>query len=87
MGLAAYGMRNWKTAVDHFQTVCDEFPKNKDVEVELNKAKQRLLESQNGHYDWKAMHTAVKNWKREFDVADYIGPIEVVDIPGKGYFV
>jgi hypothetical protein len=86
MGMAAYGMRDWNSAVDHFKTTCKEFPKNVDAKTELNKAKRRLLESQTGNYDWKAMHSDVQNGKRELDVADYVGPIEVVDVPGKGKF-
>jgi hypothetical protein len=86
MGLAAYGMHDWKLAIDHFQTVRSEFPENSDVKIELNKAKQRLEESQTGNYNWKAIHLARKSGKREFDVADYIGPIEVADVPGKGKF-
>jgi hypothetical protein len=84
MGLAAYGLRDWKSAVDHFQTVQKEFPSNKDVQIELAKAKQRLLESQDGKYNWKAMYLDNKNGVRELDVADYIGPIKIADIPGKG---
>src|SRR4051794_2071600 len=84
MGLAAYGLREWKSAVDRFQNVRNEFPSNKDVQAELIKAKQRLLESQTGKYNWKAMYLDNKNGVRELDVADYTGPIEIADIPGKG---
>ncbi|KAI6177647.1 SET domain-containing protein [Aphelenchoides bicaudatus] len=84
MGLAAYGKRDWKLAVDHFQAVRDEFPANKDVGVELDKATARLAESQTGKYDIKTMYTESKSGKLEFDVADYVGPIEVTDVQGKG---
>jgi hypothetical protein len=84
MGLAAYGMRDWNAAIDHFKTVLKEFPENPDAGIELDKAKQRLAESQTGQYDWKAIQLDIKSGKREIDIADYAGAIEVVDIPGKG---
>jgi hypothetical protein len=84
MGLAAYGMRDWQLAIDHFKTTSKEFPKNADAKAELTKANDRLKEIRTGSYDWKAMRLTVKTGKRELDVADYVGPIEVVDIPGKG---
>jgi hypothetical protein len=84
MGLAAYHLHDWNTAIDHFQAVLKEFPENSDVEVELKKANARLRESQTGEYDWKAIQLAKQNGKREYDIADYTGAIEVVDIPGKG---
>src|SRR4051812_45747493 len=78
MGLAAYGMRDWQLAIDHFQAVLKEFPENPDAGIELDKAKQRLAESQTGQYDWKAIQLDIKSGKRDFDIADYAGPIAVV---------
>jgi hypothetical protein len=84
MGLAAYGIRDWSAAVDHLQRAHDEFPDNEQIATELTKAKQRLLESQTGQYDWKAISHAVEKGKMDLDVADYTGSVEVADFPGRG---
>jgi hypothetical protein len=84
MGLAAYGIRDWSAAVDHLQRAHDEYPDNEQIATELTKAKQRLLESQTGQYDWNAIRLAIDQEKRDLDVADYIGPIEISDVPGRG---
>lgn len=87
MGLAAYGMRQWQKAIDSFEQLNNEFPNNKDAEKDLKRAKQRLVEEKTGRFDFKAMHIeCAMQEKREMDVADYKGAIEIADIPGKGNF-
>ncbi|KAI6171541.1 Isoform A [Aphelenchoides bicaudatus] len=84
MGSAAYGMRDWKMAVDHFKSLLKEFPDNKNANTELKRATSRLAESKTGNYDVKNIYMESKNGVVEFDVADYMGPIEIVDVSGKG---
>lgn len=84
MGMAAYGMRKWRTAIDHFQAVCNEFPENSEAGNQLKRATDRLTESQTGRFDLKRLHTEAQEGVRKFDVADYTGPIEIATVPDKG---
>uniref|UniRef100_A0A914Q547 SET domain-containing protein n=1 Tax=Panagrolaimus davidi TaxID=227884 RepID=A0A914Q547_9BILA len=84
MGQAAYGMREWKKAADHFLEVLKEFPANEFASKELKRATSRLTEERNGKFDFKSIFVESKKEKAELDVADYKGPIEIANIPGKG---
>lgn len=78
-------MRNWAVAVEHFKRLTTEFPANTEVKLELQRSLDRLEESRTGKYDLPRIYRdAFKLKKHYLDVADYIGPVEVVDIPGKG---
>ena len=49
------------------------------------RCEQRINESNTGTFDMAQLYDEVyENRKRRLDVADYKGPIEVVDVPGKG---
>lgn len=84
MGLSAYGMRDWSLAEQHFKALKDEFPNNSEANKELKRAQARISENQSGKFDFVTLHSASLNGKREFDIADYTGKIEIVKIPGKG---
>ena len=51
---------------------------------ELKKAKARLAEAQTGCYDFCALYAQVLANQRILDVADYVGPVKLVEIPGRG---
>ncbi|KAI6177813.1 SET domain-containing protein [Aphelenchoides bicaudatus] len=80
MGLAAYGLRDWQLAINQFNQVLLEFPDCEDTIAELKRAEARLKESQTGKFDFKSMLLQVQDGKREIDVADYTGPIEVEEL-------
>uniref|UniRef100_A0A914EKB5 SET domain-containing protein n=1 Tax=Acrobeloides nanus TaxID=290746 RepID=A0A914EKB5_9BILA len=85
LGKAAYGMRNWKLSLEHFSKLLTFYPKNAAAIKELDKIKTRLNEAQFGKYDLRKLYDeAYKNNIGYFDVADYVGPVEVADIPNKG---
>jgi tetratricopeptide (TPR) repeat protein len=84
MGLAAYGMRDWNVAKEHFEMLNCKFPDNPDAKKELKKALDRIQEEKTGKFDFKSMYLQTKKGKLEFDVADYKGPIDILNIPGKG---
>jgi hypothetical protein len=86
MGQAAYGMREWQKAAELFLSVLKEFPSNINASEELKRATTRLSEQKHGKYNFKAMLLESQKKKAEFDVADYMGPVEIVDIPGKDMF-
>jgi tetratricopeptide (TPR) repeat protein len=82
MGQSAYELRKWKLAIDKFKLV-------EDASVTIGKiaqCDQRLDEAANANYDWLTMYTTSQNSQKttRLHVADYVGPVKVVDIDGKG---
>ena len=85
MAKAAYGMRDWIKANEHYKSLIALFPDNNEFKIGLDKTKLRLEESQTGKYDLRSLYEQSLNLKNiNFDVADYIGPVMVSDIEGKG---
>src|SRR4051794_14812664 len=84
LGCAAYGMRHWSEAIGHFQSALDANPELSLTADKLAKAKARLEESVTGKYDLRKLLDEEKQGQRFMDVADYVGPVKVADIPGKG---
>uniref|UniRef100_A0AC35FFA4 Uncharacterized protein n=1 Tax=Panagrolaimus sp. PS1159 TaxID=55785 RepID=A0AC35FFA4_9BILA len=82
MGEAKYGMREWKHAEKYFKEALNEFPKLASVQVK--RAADRLNEQNHGKYNFKKMFVDSKKEMPNLHVADYKGPIEITDIPGKG---
>jgi tetratricopeptide (TPR) repeat protein len=82
MGRAAYGLREWSRAVEHFASLIGMKPDLNEAKELLDKANRRLEESRTGQYD---MHFLVRNSNSiDVDVADFVGPVEIAEIPGKG---
>jgi hypothetical protein len=79
-------MRCWSEAIGHFELALNANPASKLNANKLAKAKARLVESLTGKYDLKKLLNEEKRGERFMDVADYIGPVEVADIPGKGIY-
>ena len=49
------------------------------------RCEQRINEAKTGTFDWEKLYDEVyEKRQRRLDVADYKGPIEVADVPGKG---
>lgn len=84
LGKAAYGMRKWEQSVQRFEQLCEASPDNVAAKEGLDAAKARLTESRTGNFDFVKLYEAAKRGVEDIDVADYVGPIKVVDIPGKG---
>jgi tetratricopeptide (TPR) repeat protein len=85
----AYRLRNWPAAVQHFQELTA-FEESREFATDgLQRATERVRESETGEYDLRMMIEAVAGslntqTTATFDVADYHGPFEIRDIPGKG---
>lgn len=78
-------MRDWDKAVEHLRALHADFPQNECKGDELQKAMARHQESKTGKFNIDRLYReAYKERKRRLDVADYVGPMKVVDIPGKG---
>ncbi|KAH7716363.1 SET domain-containing protein [Aphelenchoides avenae] len=81
---AAYEMCKWAEAADHYKDLCKAFPSNQEAQDGLRVAVARLNEARSGKFEFATLRTAALMGQTDVDVADYVGPIEVVDIPGKG---
>ncbi|KAH7724045.1 TPR domain-containing protein [Aphelenchoides avenae] len=84
LGGAAYGMRKWELSVAHYEELMHAFPSNEHAKDRLLAAPSRLTEARTGNYDFARLFEAARRGEMDVDVADYVGPIEVVDVPGKG---
>jgi tetratricopeptide (TPR) repeat protein len=89
LATAAYRLRDWDSAIAHYEKLAQLMPGNAQCKDGLERARARLAESQTGEFDIRALSQSVAaGMKRDtvyrVDAADYIGPVEVVDIPGKG---
>uniref|UniRef100_A0AC34G248 SET domain-containing protein n=1 Tax=Panagrolaimus sp. ES5 TaxID=591445 RepID=A0AC34G248_9BILA len=84
MGQAAYGMQKFEESANLFVEVVKKFPGNVTAREQLKRTMARLAEQRHGKFNFKAMYLESKKEKPELDVADYIGPIKVENIPGKG---
>ncbi|KAH7716362.1 hypothetical protein AAVH_16259 [Aphelenchoides avenae] len=84
LGGAAYGMRKWELSVAHYKELMHAFPSNEHAKDRLFAALSRLTEARTGNYDFARLFEAARRGEMDVDVADYVGPIEVVDVPGKG---
>uniref|UniRef100_A0A915CL16 SET domain-containing protein n=1 Tax=Ditylenchus dipsaci TaxID=166011 RepID=A0A915CL16_9BILA len=85
LGRATYGMRNWKLACHYFKQLSQQYPSNKEAQSELKKTLARFHESEIGQYDLVQLYTlSAKQKVRRLDVADYTGPVCIIDVQGKG---
>lgn len=87
LAIAAYGLRCWDNALDHFQTLLEKFPTKPGVFERLTQTLERIKESKRGVYDIERLYNeAFVEKRRQIDRADYLGPISLVDTNnGKGY--
>lgn len=88
MGKAAYGMRRWELSARHFKELAKTFPENKEAKKELQRALTRLTESRSGQFDLSRLceesdYGEDKDY--EADVADYVAPLRIEKVPGKGW--
>jgi tetratricopeptide (TPR) repeat protein len=82
-GQASYGLRDWTRAIEEFENIETNYPDAHMAGPSLTRARQRVLESQTGNYQMAALAPTFGHLFKH-DVADYIGPVEIVDIPEKG---
>ncbi|KAH7697506.1 hypothetical protein AAVH_35411 [Aphelenchoides avenae] len=84
LGDAAYGRRKWELAVGHYKELCEKFPANGDAKERVTRAQSRLAESRTSVYDIGKLYESKEKGEIDIDVADFMGPVEVVDVHGKG---
>jgi tetratricopeptide (TPR) repeat protein len=82
LGRAAYGLREWSKAAEHFESLIEMKPELIEAKEFLEKTNRRLDEWRTGRYD---MHFLIRNSKSlDIDVSDFVGPIKISEIEGKG---
>ncbi len=81
MGVSAYGLRDWKMAIDCFKRV-----RNPNLCTEkIGECIERLGEAASASYNWLKMLQKSQNIRHSrLDVADFIGPVVAANITGKG---
>uniref|UniRef100_A0A914DGZ3 Tetratricopeptide repeat protein n=1 Tax=Acrobeloides nanus TaxID=290746 RepID=A0A914DGZ3_9BILA len=85
LGKAAYGMRDWQKSSQHFIDLIKQFPNCNDAKKELTRALARLKESRAGQFDLSSLFNQFHyDGVCYFDIADYVGPVKIANIPGKG---
>ena len=86
LGSANYGLRQWEKARGHFEELLRKFPETKtDANEQMLRCGQRINEAKTGAFDREKLYDEVYGKRqRRLDVADYKGPIEVANVPGKG---
>lgn len=92
LGRAAYGLRKWEESVRLFQQLSTAFHNDESAKKDLERALGRLTESRTGKYDLAKLveeSEVASDVGNPYvaDVADYVGPLQIADIPrkGKGY--
>lgn len=85
---AAYGLRNFELAKTYYEAALERQPDVASVKKELEKCKQRILESTEGVYDFRAMARSITNKAIHLDLASYFAKVEVrdSDVHGRGLF-
>jgi hypothetical protein len=83
-GQAEYGAGNYIEAKKWYQNCLDLEPSLSDVAKRLRDCNIREEEQTNGHYAWAKMFEQGLRRETNLDVADFIGPVEVVDMPHRG---
>ena len=81
-------MRDWQKSGEWFKQLTEEFPTgnaSKEAAEWLAKLEARQKEAATGQYDMLALFEATKRGQKNMDAADFVGPVKVVDIPGKGW--
>lgn len=85
-GQAKYGMGLWKDA-EELLTQSTELENSEadTVRTWIKKCRNRMAESSDGIYDWTHLFDlANEKPAQRLDVADYLGPVQVVGMPSKG---
>ncbi|TVY84556.1 hypothetical protein LSUE1_G000747 [Lachnellula suecica] len=84
-GKALYGLGRFSQCCEILGSLCERYPNNSEAAKELARARLRLLEQQNGTYDFKAIYKEVSKARPpHLDHATFVGPVEIKNSPGRG---
>ena len=84
-GKAAYAQDNFENALRYFRRyqACNPTDLN-DVNNWVRRALSCFMEQKFGQYDWARIFLESKESNSATDLADYVGPVEVTNIPSRG---
>ena len=83
-GQAQYSLGKFEAATVYFEGCCDFNINGSDAEAWICRAKARLSEERFGQYDWLRLFLDSQGPVAAMDVADFVGPIEVISLPSRG---
>ncbi|KAI8892345.1 hypothetical protein BC833DRAFT_662457 [Globomyces pollinis-pini] len=82
-GKAHYQLCNFEKAADYYKKLVN-IDKSKTNDDEYQRTMKRLIE-QRGQYNFTEIYKkCLKDPRHNFDIADYCGPLKVVEMPGRG---
>ncbi|GAA5893989.1 hypothetical protein JCM6882_007952 [Rhodosporidiobolus microsporus] len=87
---ALEGMRLLPAALQGYGAALKLDPKNKDVKAGKARVEEMLRETKTGEFDWFRVEkeASVASKKKAFErinsVGDYVGPVQVVELPNRG---
>jgi tetratricopeptide (TPR) repeat protein len=89
MTTAAYRLGRWESSITYYTSLTKLRPDQKSYSDGLTRARVRLREQETGLFDVKSLSEAVvaAHTRKSISIADasdYVGPIEIVEIEGKG---
>ena len=85
---AFYELGRFKECRQNLKLLLEHYPGCEEAKTELVRVEQRLVEREQGVYDFRAMYASAKSVPPHLDNATYIGPLEVKQTKdhGKGVF-
>ncbi|CAG8958015.1 hypothetical protein HYFRA_00000358 [Hymenoscyphus fraxineus] len=82
--LALYGLGRFKEGHEILRILIDKYPNSTTGKQELERTRLRLLEQENGAYDFETMYKATKLRPLQIDCATFRGPVEIRESKGRG---
>ncbi|GAB6022796.1 hypothetical protein CHUAL_006894 [Chamberlinius hualienensis] len=83
-GKAHYNLRQYNDAYNYFEKICKLFPNISEGKTELEKTTIRLEEQKGNVNIARLVELSKADPLNKLECADYIGPVKIVEIPGKG---
>ncbi|KAF2072513.1 hypothetical protein CYY_006180 [Polysphondylium violaceum] len=83
LGKSYYQVGLYENSMDIYQYLLEFMPHNTEATEAIEKCKERMVERDQGVYNFKKLRDQEKI-NNEQDCSEYIGPLEIKRIPGKG---
>jgi tetratricopeptide (TPR) repeat protein len=82
-GQAKYGMSHYDAAEAYYGRCLELYPDLVDARAGTDRCTMRRKECE-GQFDWLALFETSQSPSSRIDVAEFVGPIEVITVPGCG---
>ncbi|EGU11575.1 Proteophosphoglycan ppg4 [Rhodotorula toruloides ATCC 204091] len=83
LGRAFEGMRHLTLALEQYKKALDLNAAANEAAEGLERVERKIRESEKGDYDWRKLEQVAETETR-LDVGDFIGPIKLVNMEGRG---